>query len=103
LSCQKGELLPADVEVATWEGVVLPVWRFGTFEEFDHFMDTLLSVENPDTADAWFQALPMTDASGVMFGRGCIVEPGRPASPITRQAAVAICVIREDLPPKEYR
>lgn len=93
--------MSADVEVATWEGVELPVWRFDTFEEFDHFMDTLLPVEDPATADAWFKAMPSTSTSGVMFSRGCVVQSGRRASPTARHAALAVCVIREDLPLKE--
>lgn len=84
--------------VAEWQGVELPVWRFDTFAEFDHFMDTLLPVEDPDTAGAWFQALPGPEVSGVLFGRDCAYDPARMASPAARRAALAICLIDEDLP-----
>lgn len=57
------------VQTYSWRGHELPVWHFKTFEEFEHFMETLLPVEDDATAEAWFQIYEelAPEASGVIY------------------------------------
>lgn len=82
--------------ITVWEGVELPVWEFDTFVEFDRFMDTILGVEDEDTAGHWFQLAPFDGTSGILFSRPVPFTPGSPPAPRALAAAVAACTIREE-------